>query len=170
MASFKLKALVALSDVESIAMVNTVLSNRGISDIFYAMCTHDAIDAMVETRFDLFIVDARVPVTLKRAVILHGGIDYIRFIRMCEGAISEATVVFLRSQTNVQNLLEAHAEIVSAKDAGASCVLAQPFTEKKFDSEVVPLVIKPRSFIRSLHYTGPCRRRRSTNVKVERRL
>lgn len=164
-----LRVLVALSDFVAAENVCSVLSSRGIFQIVNVESTQQAVDAMLDTRFNLFIVDARVPVTLSRTAVLYGGIDHIRFIRMCEGPMSEATVVFLRTKSSLQNALESRAEIVSAYNAGADCVLPLPFTDEKFDSEIIPIITKPRRFIRERSYTGPCRRRTDVPVRCDRR-
>jgi len=168
MSSYRLKALIALSDFAVAKEVSSILALRGIHATLVES-THDAIDAMLETAFGLFIVDARVPMTLKREAVLYGGIDYIRFIRMCEGPVSEAMVVFLRSQMGTVNLLESRDEVLSVQDAGANCILIHPLTLEKFDEVILSEINNPRPFLRTGSYTGPCRRRRTVAVKVERR-
>ncbi|MFC3050330.1 ANTAR domain-containing protein [Kordiimonas pumila] len=170
MAEFNYKALIAVSDTRVADTINFILGSHNIMDVVRVDCTHDAIDAMLDIRFDLFFVDARVPVTFQRNAVLYGGIDYIRFIRMCEGRVSEATIVFMRQQSSMQNLLETRDEILSARDAGASCVLTHPLTIEKFDEEVLPILAKPKPFVRARSYTGPDRREKQFQVSRDRRI
>lgn len=169
MSNAHINALVALSDTDVSKTVCKVLKQRDITSIIEVESTYQAIDEMHKRLFNLFIVDARVPVTLERSATLYGGIDYIRFIRMCVGNVSEANVIFLRTHVGSQNLLESRSEIIEAQDAGASCVLLQPFTLQKFDDNVQPLISTPPVFIRAGTYTGPCRRKKAVAVEVDRR-
>tara|TARA_R110002096_G_scaffold66686_1_gene162299 strand:- start:51 stop:563 length:513 start_codon:yes stop_codon:yes gene_type:complete len=164
----QLKALIALSDADAASEASRVLERRGISNLLSVKCTYDAIDAMVKGSFGLFVVDAPIPMTLSRPGV-PGGIDFIRFIRMCEGEMGEAVVVFLRSKLGEVNLLQVRDEIVTVRDSGANCILNHPLTFAKFDEYVAPDLVKPRLFLRMAGYTGPCRRRVKIPVENERR-
>ncbi len=164
----QLKALIALSDAVVAADALAVLERRGISDVLTVQSTYDAINAMVSNCFGLFIVDAAIPMTLNRPG-MKGGVDFVRFIRMCEGDMGEAVVVFLRSKIGDVNLIEVRDEIISVQEAGANCILNHPITCNKFDEHVAPDLVKPRFFLREPNYTGPCRRRVQISVEKERR-
>lgn len=137
MSNPKIKAIIALSDPGEAARAALVLAHRGVLNPLVVSSTHEAIDAMVDTSFHLFVVDAKVPATLERPGT-YGGIDFIRFIRMCEGSVSRAVVTFMRTKVGDITMLEAQDEIVEAKAAGATCLLAHPVTLEKFDDIVQP--------------------------------
>lgn len=169
MRDLKLKALIALSDKDVANSAATILMDRGAEKVFQAECTQAAICEMVETEFNFFIVDSRVPVSMERDTILYGGIDYIRFIRICEGPVSESTVVFLRYLNSSQNVIESLDEIEEAKNAGANVVVSAPLSMEKFEHDVLPCFEKPSRFIRSTCYIGPCRRNKKKAVTLEKR-
>lgn len=164
----QIRALIALSDSDTAIEISRMLEHRGITDQLVVGCTYDAIDAMLKEYYHLFIVDAFVPMSIDRPGML-GGVDFIRFLRMCEGPVKKSVAVFLRSELGRLNMLEVRQEIVTARDAGANCILSQPLTLKKFDESVVPQLLEPRPFLTTENYTGPCRRRKQLPVKVERR-
>ena len=163
-----IRALLALSDNDAVVEVSRMLKHRGITDLLAVNCTYDAINAMLQDYYHLFIVDAFVPMSADRPSML-GGLDFIRFLRMCDGPVKKSVAVFLRSGLGRLNLLEARQEIENARDAGANCILSQPLTLKKFDETVVPQLVKPRPFFTTENYTGPCRRYKKIPVKVDRR-
>lgn len=157
MSSSNIKALIALSEQDMAAQVALVMAHCGILNPLIVTSTYEAIDAMVEDSFNLFIVDAPIPMSLDRPGT-RGGIDFIRFVRMCEGATSKAVVVFLRSKIGNINMLEVHDEMIEVKKAGANCIVARPFTLDKFKKDIVPELVNQRIFLRSDAYPGAYRR------------
>lgn len=163
-----IRALLALSDRRAAAEISFIITSCGLPAPHQVACTYDAMDAMVERDYDLFIIDAAIPMSLAQPAI-RGGMDFIRFLRMCEGRVGEAPVVFLRSRIGDRDLIEVQAEVARARDAGANCVLTHPLTAQKFDEQVIPEFENPRPFLRLPGYTGPCRRRQQVAVSVDRR-
>jgi len=169
MVEFELKALVIVPDDEVANSILSVLHKRDVRKLFHANCTQNAICAMVETQFNLVVIDGCVSVAPDKEYITDAGVDFIRFIRMCEGPVSEAIIVYLRCDHKHQNLVEASSEISDAQNAGANIILSRPFTIEKFDNDVAPHVLNPRQFVKTIRYTGPCRRKRKKAVVVEKR-
>ena len=130
---------------------------------------YEAVDLMLEHAFSCFVIDGQLLISLDKNKQRLAGADFVRFIRMCDGPVSEASIIFLRSAGGAQNLLEAQAEIADARDNGASCIVSQPLTVRKFDEVIEPNLVKNRLFIRTENYVGPCRRRSDNSVTIERR-
>lgn len=135
----KIDALVALADADTAAAVARVLIHRNINVSLQVSCTYEAVNAMVDQQFQLFVLDALIPMKQDRPNI-HGGIDFIRFLRMCEGVASEAVAVFVRSPLSRVTSIEAQDEIGAAREAGADCIVTRPLTLEKFDRVVAPLL------------------------------
>ena len=169
MAVGTVSALMVLSDLERAHEVAAALNGHGISDISFVESTHDAINCMVERRYGLIFVDARVPVTLGGETILYGGVDFIRFVRMCKPPVCKATVAFIRNHVGSVSLIESRADVMDAHDAGVDCVLTYPVTDEKVAQVVLPELAIPRPFLRTETYIGPCRRRRNKAFSAERR-
>jgi len=164
-----IKALVAVSSADLLAEATSVLAQGGIEHIRTARTMYDAVDLMHACVFSLFVIDGQLLVSTNPNKVRLAGVDFVRFIRMCEGSVSEAVVVFLRSSGRVQNLFEARVEITEARDAGASCIIAQPFVAENFHNFVRPAIDSPAPFIRTSAYTGPCRRVADIPVLHDRR-
>jgi len=165
----KIKALIAVSSEKISSQVGDILAARGISECYKAHTQHAAVDLMHENLFSLFIVDGQLLISDDKDKIRIAGVDFVRFIRMCDGVVSEANVVFLRSNRQAQNLLEARAEIIEARDSGATCIVGHPLTVEKFENLIEPILKQARIFIRDRTYTGPCRRYKNIPVEKERR-
>lgn len=165
----KLKVLIVLSDTAIAQNVSDELALCGINDISIAESTNQAVDQMVRRTFNIIVVDARVPVTLKRSAVLYGGIDFVRIVRMCEGGIGEALIVFLRSKIGEQNLFENRAEMLEAQEAGADVLMAQPFTAEKLNTEVLAHGTQDGPMVCTPSYSGPCRRVDTVGVEIDRR-
>jgi two-component system, chemotaxis family, chemotaxis protein CheY len=54
-------------------------------------------------------------------------------------------------------------KVTAARDAGANELVAKPISAKTLLERIVSVIDRPRPFVRSPHYTGPCRRRASDN-------
>lgn len=67
-------------------------------------------------------------------------------------------------------MITAYAElerIEQARDAGVNEILAKPFTIKGIVSRLEAVIIRPRSFVRTNHYFGPERRRKTVERSEE---
>lgn len=163
------KTLVAVSDKGMVADIGNVLLEKGIEDFHVVHSMYEAVDLMLEHSFSCFVIDGQLLISSDKYKQRLAGVDFVRFIRMCDGPVSEASVIFLRSTGSVQNLLEAQAEIADARDSGASCIVSQPLTSHKFNEIIEPNLAQNRTFIRTANYVGPCRRRGDNDVTIERR-
>jgi len=151
------------------ADISAVLLEKGVQDIYWVHSMYEAVDIMLEHSFSSFVIDGQLPVSKDKHKARIAGVDFARFIRMCDGPVSEAAIIFLRSASHALNLFEAEAEIAEAKDGGVDCIVSQPLTIRKFNEVVEPNLAQNRAFVRNESYIGPCRRRDDTVVTKERR-
>jgi two-component system, chemotaxis family, chemotaxis protein CheY len=83
------------------------------------------------------------------------GIELTRALRRLPSE-SECTVPVVM----VTGHTERH-HIEAARDAGVNEILAKPITVAGLTQRIEEIVLKPRPFVRSANYIGPCRRRRA---------
>jgi two-component system chemotaxis response regulator CheY len=164
-----INVLVAVSTEDIGKRVSACLQKAGISKIITAYTMYQAVALMHDNEFNMFVVDGRLLVSSNQDKIRVAGVDFVRFVRMCEGPVSEAHILFLRSENHPEGLIAANSEFMEAREGGASSVMAQPLTGEKFERHVAPNLENPRLFIRERNYLGPCRRRVDLPVKIDRR-
>ncbi len=165
-----MNALVAVSSQELSTRVCDFLISKGIGCLKAAENMYGAIDHMRQNEFTLLIVEGQLKISGDSKPGEFAGLDFVKFTRMCTGGVSEAPVVFIRSEPHALDLIEANAEILDAKNAGVNSILTQPFTCEKFEKFAEPALMEPQTFVRSPYYTGPCRRMLDMFVDEERRV
>ncbi len=170
MAYDKLNALVAVSCKELSAQVCEFLIDKGIARIRTADSMYEAIDYILEDEVSLFVIDGQLLVNKEDGRTNIAGVDFVRFIRMCKGDVSEAHIIFYRSSSDDVDLIEANVEILEARQAGATCILQPQFNAERFEALAEPFLIHPQLFVRTSTYVGPCRRLEDVMAPVERRI
>lgn len=165
----RLKVLVAVSSRELAESFRHFFFKKGAAHIECVSSMYQAADLMLEHDFTLFILDGQLLYSRELHKASVAGVDMVRFIRMCSGEVSEMPVVFLRTSSQQQNILEAQAEIKEARDAGANLIMAQPIDTERLETELERLMKAPKEFIRKPVYIGPCRRQQDVDVGVDRR-
>lgn len=151
-----MKALIALSNKQLAQFIWHFLRSNGVHQAQVVGHSTEAVNRMVETEFTHMFVCHELEA--------FGGCDFTKFVRMCDGKVSEAHVILVMSNPNREKVLE-------ARDAGVSEVLCVPFTNKQLERRLEHIVQEPREFIRAATYIGPCRRRgfESEYLGVDRR-
>lgn len=144
-----LHALIALSNKQLSRTVWHFLKDQGIGSCQVAATSEEATSRMLQKKFSLIFVDYDLP--------NMGGVDFIRFLRMCDGPISEAFVVMIIGAPN-QN------KVVAARDGGVHEILGLPLTAHLLDVRLSHMISRPKPFIRRPSYTGPCRRRENVRI------
>ncbi|NWG54458.1 MAG: response regulator transcription factor [Hydrogenophilaceae bacterium] len=107
----------------------------------------------------------RVVVTSSRVPGLSG-LAYTRLIRAGYKNVSRTLSIIVMTNTPTVAFMDA------ARDAGVDEMLVRPFTAQALLDRVDAVLARPRRFVESLVYTGPCRRRRmiDPNATPRRRL
>ncbi|WP_262690784.1 response regulator [Kordiimonas aestuarii] len=151
-----LNAMVALSNAQLGRTIWHFLREQGIGGGRLVTSARDAVVRMESARFSLFFVDYELPD--------FGGVDFIKFIRMVDGPMSEAFVVMVIPNPDRE-------KVWAARDAGAHEILGLPLTAKLLHARMNHMVGNPKPFIRATSYIGPCRRREVVKIHhgVERR-
>lgn len=130
-------------------IVSGILQALGVEYIYEASDGADGFEAMRSHRPDIVIVDWEMP-----------GIDGVEFTQLVRTASDSPNpyvpIIFLTSYSDKYHVVE-------ARDAGATEFLAKPVSAKAMFTRLMAIINKPRSFVRSPTYFGPCRRRRVDN-------
>lgn len=144
-----LKVLVVDDNVHMHQILRSILGAMRITDVIFAVDLKSAAEEMAQWRPDLIITDVLVGEEI--------GLDLIERVRKGEvGFDPYVPVIALTGYTERRM-------ITRARDVGVHEVLAKPVSIEMLYQRLVSITTKPRPFIKSEAYFGPCRRRQ---VKV----
>lgn len=142
----KVSVLVADENAFNRKIVTDILRSAGIDNIKFA---HDGAEMLVQTtRFHprIVIANSRLPKI--------SGLDFTRRVRAGHANVNRSLSIIIASNTATHDFLEI------ARASGVDEVLVRPFTAAALIARVEAVLIRPRRFIDSVGYIGPCRRRR----------
>jgi CheY-like chemotaxis protein len=128
-------------------IVKIVLKSFGATNVYEAKTVGEAFGLCRAHGVDIAFVDYVLP-----------GLDGIAFTRLIRTA-SDSPNPYLPII-----MLSAHTEqhrVKAARDAGATEFCAKPITALEIHRKIMDVVSRPRPFIRSTDFFGPCRRRRN---------
>jgi len=128
-----------------VSIIKTLLKGFGVQRIAEA---NDAADAFEEFRtldIDVIILDY--------AMETLDGIEFVQLVRSANDSPNPYVPIIM---------LTAHSErarIEEARDAGITEFLCKPICANDLYLRVIEVIERPRPFIRTASYFGPCRRR-----------
>ncbi|NEX92628.1 response regulator [Caulobacter sp. 17J65-9] len=140
-----LDVIVADDSANMRKIVATLLLSAGITKVRQAVDGWDAMTQLRAQRADLVIVDLNMKPL--------DGLGFTRLIRADRHSPDPYLPILM---------MTGHAELTwvrEARDAGVTEFVVKPFTPKAFLSRIEAMVMRPRPFVRSGGYFGPCRRR-----------
>jgi CheY-like chemotaxis protein len=138
--------LVCDENPHSRRLVAEVLSGGGFSKLHFAS---DGLDLLKST----MLVKPRIVITSSRIPGISG-LHFTRMVRDGHETIDRALSIIVMTNTPTQGFVEA------AQESGADELLCRPFTGAALLARVEAVLLRPRRFIDSVVYVGPCRRRR----------
>lgn len=127
-------------------LVVDVLSGAGFEKVKIAMDGRALLDLTVACEPRVVITSSRIPGL--------SGLEYARTIRAGHRSVNRATSIIVMTDTPTQKFLDA------ARTSGVDEMLVRPFTGQALLARVEAVLLRPRRFIESVSYVGPCRRRR----------
>lgn len=142
-----LQILLADDNQHMRAITATILNSAGFRRIREVRDGAEAMEALRDWPADLAIVDFNM-----------APLDGVEFTRM------------IRNSTDSPNpylpviMMTGHSEksrVFEARDAGVTEFIAKPITAKAVLDRIHAVIYKPRPFVKSESYFGPCRRRTS---------
>lgn len=127
-------------------MIGQLLSALDCRRVRFAADGADAFSEIIAAPPDLAIVDYHMPLD---------GLALLQKVRRAANSPDQTLpVIVMTSMTDRKR-------IMAFRDAGATEIVAKPFTASAVLSRVAAVIDNPRPFIRAPGYVGPCRRRRA---------
>lgn len=132
------------------AITSAVLNSAGIHKVHEAADGASGLDILKHQAVDLAIVDYNM--------FPLDGVEFTRLVRTSPDSANIYLPIIMMS---------GHAEksrIYAARDAGVTEFLVKPITAKAILDRINAVILKPRAFIKTGAYCGPCRRRRDVEA------
>jgi DNA-binding response OmpR family regulator len=123
-----------------------VMNAAGFEKVHFAQEGAELLKLTVEYQPRIVITSSRVPNL--------SGLEYTRLIRAGYENVNRALSIIVMTNTPTTKFLEA------ARESGVDEMLVRPFTGAALLARVEAVLVRPRRFIESMKYVGPCRRRR----------
>lgn len=127
-------------------LVADVLASAGIEQVHFASTGDEMLKLTIETHPRIVITSSRIQGI--------SGLEFTRRVREGLHNVPRATSVIVMTDTPTQKFLTA------AREAGVDEMLVRPFNGAAVLARVEAVILRPRRFVESVNYVGPCRRRR----------
>jgi DNA-binding response OmpR family regulator len=127
-------------------LVAEVLIGAGYLTVHFASNGLEMLKSTEEHNPRIVLTSSRIPGI--------SGLEYTRLIRAGHNKVSRVTSVIVMTDTPTTSFLTA------ARDAGVDEMLVRPFNGAGLLARVEAVLARPRRFVESTSYVGPCRRRR----------
>jgi CheY-like chemotaxis protein len=127
-------------------LVADVLRSLGFYSIIHARDGKELLEATVEYEPRIVITTSRLPGM--------SGLEFTRLVRAGHQNISRLLSIIVMTDTPTKAFLDA------AQASGVDEMLVRPFTAQAMHVRIKAVLERPRPFIDSAVYVGPCRRRR----------
>lgn len=143
----RIAALIVDDNAHMRAIVATLLHALGVTEIKQATDGADARAMLGQWRPDLIVIDQNMqPVS---------GTEFARALRRTSENCYDTPIIMLTAHTE-RSIVEA------ARDSGIDEILAKPISAKALLQRLHAVTHERRSFVKSVDYVGPDRRRRSS--------
>ncbi|ALL13814.1 response regulator [Caulobacter henricii] len=128
------------------AIVAAILNGVGVRHIREATDGAEALQAMRESMIDIAIVDFKMSPL--------DGVQFTQLVRNSPDSADPFLPIIM-----LTGFAERH-RVFEARDSGVTEIVVKPVTARSLLDRIDAVIFKPRPFIRSADYFGPCRRRR----------
>jgi two-component system, chemotaxis family, chemotaxis protein CheY len=143
----RLKVLIVDDNSHMRKMLTTILNAFGVTVIHEASDGLIAWEKMRSLNPNIIIVDWMMPGM--------NGLEFTKTVRTSpESPNPFVPIIMLTGHTQIERVLQ-------ARDAGVTEFLAKPISANGVLSRITTVIEHPRSFVRTIEYFGPCRRRRA---------
>jgi len=124
-----------------------ILSSLGVKNITEAEDTSAALKEAQDPNLDMIICSWLMDVI--------EGPEFVKMIRCGENSVNPYIPIIMMSAFTERY------RVIAARDAGVNEFLAKPVSPMSLYQRIVSIIEKPRPFIRTPSYFGPCRRRKT---------
>jgi len=150
-------------------LLDTVLRKLGFGKIFTAYDGFDGVGLLRKHPIDLIITDwelrpashNRMEIPENKVIVSewgefppYNGAGFVKCLRHSKFSPNPFVPVIMFTGPTTPN------HIKYARDAGVNEILLKPIEAKALCNRIIEVVEKPRNFVTSENYKGPCRRRR----------
>jgi two-component system, chemotaxis family, chemotaxis protein CheY len=140
-----LSVLVIDDNAHMRTIVVTILEAAGFGEVREASDGAHAIKVMQTAIPDIVIIDLNMsPID---------GIEFTRKIRQAPRSPAPYVPIIMMTGHTEKN------KVIAARDAGINELVAKPISAKTLLDRIVAVIDRPRAFVKTTSYTGPCRRR-----------
>ncbi|MCJ8325250.1 MAG: response regulator [Rhizobiales bacterium] len=137
-------------------IIRSILHGVGVRNVFEAEDGASGFEAMTHYSPDIVILDMMMPI--------FDGLEFLNLIRSPTNEHAFIPIIVISAH------LEAD-KIMAARNAGANEFLAKPVSSDQLMKRILSVIERPRPFVNTPNYFGPCRRRTHKPFKGdERRL
>lgn len=140
-----LQLLLADDNQHMRAITATILNSAGFKRIREVRDGAEALDALREWPADLAIVDFNMAPL--------DGVEFTRLIRNSADSPNPYLPIIMMTGHSEKS------RVCEARDAGVTEFIVKPITAKAVLDRIHAVIYKPRPFVKSEVYFGPCRRR-----------
>lgn len=130
------------------AIASAVLHSADIRNVYEAAEGATAFDLLRRHAIDLAIVDFNM--------FPLDGVEFTRLVRTSPDSPNPFLPIIMMTGHSERS------RVYEARDAGVTEFIVKPITAKAVLDRLNAVIMRPRPFIRSRDYVGPCRRRRDT--------
>jgi len=128
------------------AIVSTILKSVGARHVLEATDGAEALQIVRDHPIDIAIVDFKMSPL--------DGVQFTQLVRQSPDSTDPFLPIIM-----LTGFAERH-RVFEARDAGVTEIVVKPVTARSLLDRINTVIFKPRSFIRTEEYFGPCRRRR----------
>lgn len=150
-------------------LMGKVLTELGFEKIVYAENGYEGIKKLSERWIDLVITDWDLHISddLEKEEYAketfqsewggfppNNGASFVKFIRLGRGKADRFVPIIMMTGPVEPDV------VLHARDSGVNEILMKPIDSKNLCKRIINLVDRPRPFVTSENYFGPCRRRK----------
>ena len=150
----KLKVVIIDDNKHMRQLLHAMLSAFGIKHVYESANGRTGLASVQAVKPDFVLTDfAMYPVN---------GVELVRMVRSLHGPIAWVPIIMVTGHR------ERH-YIETARDAGITELLCKPVSPRDLYARIVEVVERPRAFVKSQVFIGPCRRRKKLHGEHHKR-
>ena len=130
------------------AITSAVLQSAGVPKVREASDGAAGLEILREQSIDLAIVDFNM--------FPLDGVEFTRLVRTSPDSPNTFLPIIMMTGHSERS------RVYEARDAGVTEFIVKPLTAKAVLDRINAVIMRPRAFIKTDDYVGPCRRRRET--------
>ena len=138
-----LSIILAVSNLQVAEGLKSALVQSHVARVYAAADNQQAVSQLGQQSYNMIFIEEGFPSL--------GGADFCRFLRMTDGPLAIAPIIYgiIRAEKS---------RILAARDAGASKIVLMPLSPAILITTVQAAIKERRPFVQTMGYRGPDRR------------